>query len=83
VLQWAREQNCEWDEETCKFAAAGGHLGRLVQVASSKTRVESAYGFSACYYAIMNCLHRLLSISTCVATSGGVAVGAGTGLPVG
>ena len=26
VLQWARENGCEWNEETCRAAAAGGHL---------------------------------------------------------
>ena len=26
VLQWARENDCPWDEETCAFAAYGGHL---------------------------------------------------------
>jgi hypothetical protein len=26
VLQWARENGCPWDEETCYWAAHGGHL---------------------------------------------------------
>jgi hypothetical protein len=26
VLQWARENDCPWDEKTCKEAAKGGHL---------------------------------------------------------
>ena len=26
MLQWAREKGCEWDEETCEYAAEGGHL---------------------------------------------------------
>ena len=26
MLQWAREQGCPWDEETCAGAASGGHL---------------------------------------------------------
>eukprot|EP01052_Picozoa_sp_SAG31_P078817 SAG31_NODE_38367_length_296_cov_1.868020_1_plen_53_part_01 len=26
VLQWARATGCEWDWETCRDAAAGGHL---------------------------------------------------------
>jgi len=35
----------------------GYELGRAVQVDSIKTRVESAYGFSACNYNIMNCIN--------------------------
>ena len=26
LLQWARQNGCEWDEDTCKLAAKGGHL---------------------------------------------------------
>ena len=26
MVQWAREKGCEWDEETCEYAAEGGHL---------------------------------------------------------
>ena len=26
VLQWARENGCEWDSDTCSEAARGGHL---------------------------------------------------------
>jgi hypothetical protein len=26
VLQWARENGCPWDEETCTGAAKSGHL---------------------------------------------------------
>jgi hypothetical protein len=26
VLQWAREYDCPWGEETCATAAQGGHL---------------------------------------------------------
>ena len=26
VLQWARQNGCPWDEETCEAAATGGHL---------------------------------------------------------
>jgi len=26
VLQWAREQDCPWDADTCSDAARGGHL---------------------------------------------------------
>ncbi len=26
MLQWARANGCEWDEETCCRAALGGHL---------------------------------------------------------
>ena len=26
MLQWARANSCEWDEDTCSFAAGGGHL---------------------------------------------------------
>ena len=29
VLQWARENDCPWDEETCTYAARGGHLEML------------------------------------------------------
>ena len=26
VLQWARQNDCPWDEGTCSYAAKGGHL---------------------------------------------------------
>jgi hypothetical protein len=26
MLKWARENDCPWDEETCAYAADGGHL---------------------------------------------------------
>eukprot|EP01051_Picozoa_sp_SAG22_P011614 SAG22_NODE_1135_length_5398_cov_3.581808_2_plen_313_part_00 len=26
VLQWARANGCDWDDDTCRFAAGGGHL---------------------------------------------------------
>jgi len=26
VLQWAVEDCCEWDEDTCEYAVHGGHL---------------------------------------------------------
>ena len=26
VLQWARANGCDWDSDTCAFAAWGGHL---------------------------------------------------------
>ena len=29
MLQWARENGCPWDEETCSEAASGGHLETL------------------------------------------------------
>ena len=29
VLQWARENGCDWDSDTCSSAAQGGHLGVL------------------------------------------------------
>ena len=29
VLKWLRKQGCPWDEETCAFAADGGHLELL------------------------------------------------------
>jgi hypothetical protein len=29
VLQWARANGCEWDEDTCYWAARGGHLAVL------------------------------------------------------
>ena len=29
VLQWARENGCEWDKRVCSQAAEGGHLGVL------------------------------------------------------
>ena len=29
VLQWARSEGCPWDEMTCSWAAAGGHLSVL------------------------------------------------------
>jgi len=29
VLQWAREHDCPWDEETCAQAAESGHLEML------------------------------------------------------
>lgn len=35
VLQWARANNCPWDEDTCTKAAAGGHLGVLQWVGTS------------------------------------------------
>jgi hypothetical protein len=28
VLQWARDNGCPWDEDTCAYAAEGGHLSR-------------------------------------------------------
>ena len=28
-LQWARANGCPWDERTCYFAAAGGHIALL------------------------------------------------------
>ena len=40
----------------------------VMQVDSIKTRVESAYGFSACIYDMKNRFQRLLSISTFAAT---------------
>ena len=40
-----------------------------MQVDSIKTRVESANGFSVLSYNMMNRFHRLLSNSTCAATS--------------
>jgi len=30
VLQWAREQGCSWDADTCASAARSGHL-RVLQ----------------------------------------------------
>jgi len=41
--------------------------GRAVQVDGINTRVESACGFSARNYNIINCFQTLLSISTCAA----------------
>ena len=35
VLQWARENGCPWDEDTCSFAAEGGHL-EVLAVGSCK-----------------------------------------------
>ena len=35
VLQWARENDCPWDEETCARAAIGGHL-EVLQWARAK-----------------------------------------------
>ena len=29
MLQWARENDCPWDEETCYAAAESGHLELL------------------------------------------------------
>jgi hypothetical protein len=61
-------------------------LGRAVQVDSINTSVESAYGFSACNWSIINCFQRLLSVSTCAATPGPeprVAVGGGGGVRAG
>jgi hypothetical protein len=29
LLQWARENGCPWDAETCARAAEGGHLELL------------------------------------------------------
>jgi hypothetical protein len=26
VLKWARENGCPWNEDTCAYAAKGGHL---------------------------------------------------------
>jgi hypothetical protein len=26
VLQWAHQNGCEWNEETCQYAAKKGHL---------------------------------------------------------
>jgi len=45
--------------------------GRVEQVDSIKTRVESACGFSACTYNITHCFQTLLSISTCATTARG------------
>jgi hypothetical protein len=43
--------------------------GKAVQVDGIKPRVESAYGFSALNWNIINCFQRLLSVSTCAATT--------------
>jgi len=29
-LIWAREHGCDWDSDTCKYAAARGHLDCLI-----------------------------------------------------
>ena len=29
VLKWARENDCEWDPQTCSWAARNGHLDVL------------------------------------------------------
>jgi hypothetical protein len=29
VLKWAQEHHCPWNEETCEYAARGGHLDVL------------------------------------------------------
>ena len=29
MLKWARENDCQWDEWTCTYAAEGGHLEML------------------------------------------------------
>ena len=29
MLQWALQNGCPWDENTCKEAASGGHMGVL------------------------------------------------------
>jgi hypothetical protein len=44
ISQWARENGCPWDEDTCRSAAAGGHLELLKWVLS----VESIWCFCGC-----------------------------------
>ena len=29
MLKWARENGCPWDEQTCAYAAEGGHIELL------------------------------------------------------
>jgi hypothetical protein len=38
VLQWAKQHFCQWNAMTCAYAAQG----RVLQVDSIQTRVESA-----------------------------------------
>ena len=44
VLQWARENGCPWDVDTCAFAAGGGHL-EVLEVGDART---AARGTSTC-----------------------------------
>jgi hypothetical protein len=52
------------------YEESGVDLGRVVHVATIKTRVESACGISAGSYNKVNCYQSLLWISTCAATPG-------------
>jgi len=69
-LAWAKANGCHWGvpnrmgwNNPCAVAARGGHLaalrwarahGKAVQVDTIKTRVESASGFSARSYNVVN-----------------------------
>jgi hypothetical protein len=50
VLQWARANDCPWDERTCAGAARGGHLGMLQWARANgcpwdeRTCSEAAFG---------------------------------------
>jgi len=47
MLQWAREQDCPWDESTCGHAARGGHLAVLQWAREN----HCPWGPSTCAYA--------------------------------
>ena len=55
VLQWVRPNDCPWDEDTCTYAAAGGHLGGIAmgprQLFPSMGRVKLAYTQGSSRYA--------------------------------
>jgi hypothetical protein len=76
-LAWAKANGCHWGvpnrmgwNNPCAVAARGGHLaalrwarahGKAVQVDTIKTRVESASGFSARSYNVVNSFQTQLS----------------------
>lgn len=39
VLQYARDNDCPWDERTCSFAAEGGHL-EVLEWARSQGNID-------------------------------------------
>ncbi len=47
ILKWARANGCEWDSETCEFAARSGHLDVL--------KWAFANGSSWCLSSMLEC----------------------------
>ena len=42
LLQWARAQQCPWDEDTCSYAAAMNGLLELLKWARTKVGINTA-----------------------------------------